>query len=85
MHLHPIRDPDQMTAGEDGVFFGIVNSKEQNVTPQQEGIGLGNIRRQLELTYRDDYSLDIQEGDLFYRLSLRINIRTHEPVELHDH
>ena len=75
----------ELKAGEDEVYFAIVNSKEQNVTSQQEGIGLGNIRRQLELTYRDDYSLDIQEGDLFYRLSLRINLHTHEQVELHDH
>jgi hypothetical protein len=70
---------------DDVVFFDIVNSKEADVNVAQEGIGLRNIRRQLELTYRNDYSLDIQHADIFYRLSLRINLHAHEPVELHDH
>src|ERR1043165_6331584 len=75
----------ELKADEEGLFFAITNSKEPDVMPGQEGIGLSNIRRQLELTYRDDYSLDIQHDDLFYRLSLRINLHKHEQVELHDH
>jgi two-component system LytT family sensor kinase len=70
---------------EDSLLFTITNSKEQDVMQGTEGIGLSNIRRQLELTYQDNYSLDIQNGDLFYRLSLGINLHTHEQVELHDH
>jgi len=70
----------------DGMLhFKIANSKEPRSRQHEEGIGLNNIHRQLELTYGPLYSFDIRDEELFYCLTLTINLQAHEKAKLHDH
>jgi sensor histidine kinase YesM len=56
--------------------FTITNSKEEDSFPAKEGIGLGNVKRQLELIYKD-FDLQIEnEADRFV-VKLYINLRNH--------
>jgi len=41
-----------------------------------QGTGIGNIRRQLELLYDDNYTLQISDADNKYRVSLSIPVKT---------
>ena len=40
-----------------------------------QGTGIGNIRRQLELLYDNNYSLQISDADNKYRVSLSIPVK----------
>lgn len=42
----------------------------------KENIGLSNLRRQLELLYKE-YSLNVQQGDSVFTATLKINLATH--------
>ncbi|HEY1115672.1 MAG TPA: histidine kinase [Chitinophagaceae bacterium] len=46
---------------------------ERNV---KENIGLSNLRRQLELLYKE-YSLTVHQGDLVFTATLKINLASH--------
>ena len=48
-------------------------SEEQSV---KENIGLSNLRRQLELLYKD-YNLSLQQGESMFTASLKINLASH--------
>lgn len=50
----------------------IKNSKEQTEMTNSEGIGLANVRRQLELIYPDMHHLEIEDENDFYRVHLEI-------------
>lgn len=43
------------------------------------GIGIDNSRKRLDLIYGNDYSLDINETDEQFDLTLTINLKHHEP------
>jgi two-component system, LytTR family, sensor kinase len=49
------------------------HSGERNV---KENIGLSNLRRQLELLYKD-YSLSVQQGESVFTAILKINLSSH--------
>jgi LytS/YehU family sensor histidine kinase len=68
----------------DLLYFNIANSKEQKAITHQEGTGLANLRRQLELLYRNSYSLDIENRDVSYSVTLTINLQKHEQAALYD-
>jgi two-component system LytT family sensor kinase len=60
--------------------FIIENSKE----PKEEiivadSIGLGNVRRQLELMY-NDYKMEVQNEQTFFKVHLAINLNSHATV-----
>jgi sensor histidine kinase YesM len=63
----------QITVKENYIYFTISNSIATNkVTSNKEGIGLTNVKKQLELLYPKEYSLDIkEENDRFY-ISLKL-------------
>ncbi len=44
--------------------------------PVKESIGLSNLRRQLELLYKD-YNLSVLQGDSVFTATLKINLATH--------
>lgn len=67
------------------LFFDIENSKEEDTASNKDGIGLTNIRRQLELTYGKLYHLNIRDELSHYCLSLSINVQQHEQAELYHH
>ncbi len=63
----------QITVKGNHIYFTISNSIATNkVTSNKEGIGLNNVKKQLELLYTKEYSLDIkEENDRFY-ISLKL-------------
>lgn len=58
--------------------FSVKNSTEISNEPEpvKENIGLSNLRRQLELLYRD-YSLSVQQGPGVFTAILSINLASH--------
>lgn len=58
--------------------FVVTNSTETTTDEQQvkENIGLSNLRRQLELLYKE-YQLTIQPGDTQFTATLKINLASH--------
>ena len=58
--------------------FMVKNSAEAFSGEQRvkENIGLSNLRRQLELLYRD-YNLSVQHNDGIFTASLKINLASH--------
>ncbi len=58
--------------------FFVKNSTEAYAEegPVKENIGLANLRRQLELLYRD-YELTVQQGDEVFTAILKINLASH--------
>ncbi|HEY0058335.1 MAG TPA: sensor histidine kinase, partial [Flavisolibacter sp.] len=59
------------------LIFAVKNSSEV-VTSQgvKENIGLSNLRRQLELLYRD-YTLSLKQSDAQFTATLSINLASH--------
>ncbi|WP_025741971.1 sensor histidine kinase [Aquimarina pacifica] len=60
---------------ENCVVFQIKNTipnQVQTVTTNTHGIGLQNVKQQLNLLYPDAHELDIQEDEHFYTVDLRI-------------
>jgi sensor histidine kinase YesM len=59
------------------VFF-VKNSAESQAEEKKrdEKIGLSNLRRQLELLYKD-YSLSVQQGEFMFTATLSINLGSH--------
>lgn len=58
--------------------FVVKNSSEalSSETGIKENIGLSNLRRQLELLYKD-YNLAVQQGDSIFTATLKINLASH--------
>lgn len=55
------------------IVFDCVNSYEANAAIEG-GIGLSNVRRRLELLYKDRYHLEIKTGNTVYHVNLIVNI-----------
>ncbi len=57
------------------IHFQAENSKPtMTVTHKAGGIGLGNVKRRLNLLYPDNHQLNITEGKDFYRVDLKLTI-----------
>lgn len=55
----------------------VKNSVDSSVEKQlKENIGLSNIRRQLQLLYKD-FDLSVRQGDLEFTATLKINLSSH--------
>ena len=59
---------------DDRLTFRITNKLRNSMTPSIEtaGIGLDNVRKRLDLIYRDNYTLDIDTLDNIYKVTLKI-------------
>lgn len=64
----------RLTTGDDHIFFQVQNSVPDNhyTKDQAGGIGLQNVRRQLELVYPDRHELQIEAGPEVFSVELRI-------------
>jgi len=65
-----------VSAQNDRLTFRVVNSL-WDVTPnltESTGIGLENVRKRLDLIYRDSYTLDIGSADNLYEVTLTIPV-----------
>lgn len=54
------------------IFFEIKNSSNTN-TISESGIGLENIKKRLELLYKDQYTLDITNDNELFKVNLKLN------------
>ncbi len=58
---------------EDYIYFDITNSIAKNrVSKNKENIGLANVKKQLELLYNENHSLDIKEDEECFILHLKL-------------
>ena len=58
----------------DHCLVDISNStrKKSNLPGKYQGLGMENIRKRLDLQYKDNYQMAIQKGELKYQLTLRM-------------
>ena len=56
----------------DRLTFTCANSKASEPNPEKGGVGLVNVRKRLDLIYQDRYTLDTQDSDDTYRITLTI-------------
>lgn len=62
------------------VFFSIENSKDSDLADGEiVGIGLGNVKRQLELMY-GDYNLDIRNDPTTFKVELIVNLDSYAKI-----
>jgi sensor histidine kinase YesM len=63
------------------LLYSVINqrpvkvAKSENKSFENLGIGIANIKRRLNLLYKSNYSLHIQESDSQYQIMLKIPIR----------
>ena len=76
-----IEDPTidiQLKVNKGKLSFKVYNNKPKAIMNTKEsmrgGIGIKNLKRQLELNYPDKYSLDIQNSDQEYKISLILDL-----------
>jgi LytS/YehU family sensor histidine kinase len=56
-------------------FFSLTNSTDRGTeTSQEQGIGLKNVRRRLDLLYENEYRLNIERSDSTFNVELQIEI-----------
>jgi two-component system, LytTR family, sensor kinase len=64
------------------LMFNVENTKERSEGQEaSDNIGLGNVKRQLQLTY-SEYNMQIDNEEALFRVSLSINLKTHEKNQL---
>lgn len=61
------------------IVFHIKNTSH-NTTNSKRGIGLENIKKRLELLYKDHYELKITEGNTYFEVTLSLN---NKKLEVH--
>ncbi|MFY0630830.1 MAG: sensor histidine kinase [Flavobacteriaceae bacterium] len=60
----------------DFILFNVTNSiAKKSLTATKEAIGLSNVKKQLELLYLDNYSLDIKEEANRFTIDLKLPIK----------
>jgi LytS/YehU family sensor histidine kinase len=62
------------------ILFGVKNScvpdkKEDSVINRQSGFGLDNVRKRLDLLYKNEHYLEIAESDGWYQVILQLKIK----------
>jgi len=61
----------------DVLFFNVknrFNKASSEVKDKTSGIGLGNVKRRLELLYGDQHTLDISQNKDWFSVSLKLNL-----------
>lgn len=57
------------------LLFNVKNTYNDSLTENKPGgLGLKNVKRRLDLTYPEAYSIDIQKTDEYYHVTLKIDI-----------
>jgi len=57
------------------LIFKIYNTRNEKSSTNNRGIGLKNLKRQLELQYAKRYSLEVLEKDTSYLVTLKLNLK----------
>jgi sensor histidine kinase YesM len=63
-----------VSVSDEKICFFIKNKKNRSNGITSTKIGLANVKRRLDLAYKQDYQLDIQEDDKYYTCQLLIHI-----------
>lgn len=64
----------RLEISDDQLLFFTFNKKQHGLKPPSSGIGLANIKRRLDLSYGDQYSLELTNDPDFYTSKLIINL-----------
>lgn len=56
------------------LFFQVINKKSNQNKDQTGGIGLQNVKRRLDLLYKDQYRLNIDDSNNIYNCELYLNL-----------
>ncbi|MDN5201014.1 histidine kinase [Fulvivirgaceae bacterium BMA10] len=64
----------QLIAGNDKILFAIENNFDPNEIEEKDGIGLGNLRRRLELLYPKKHKLSFSNKDKIYKAQLDLEL-----------
>ncbi|NQV75960.1 MAG: histidine kinase, partial [Bacteroidetes bacterium] len=56
------------------LFFQVINRKSNQNKDETGGIGLQNVRRRLDLVYKGQYRLHIEDGNDIYNCELYLNL-----------
>jgi LytS/YehU family sensor histidine kinase len=51
------------------------SSETSGLLKNESGLGLENVKKRLELQYHGEYDLDIQEGETFYQVNLKLKAK----------
>ena len=74
--IHPPKIMIDLLVKSNKLHFKVYNTKANLVEEESliyaKGIGMKNIKRQLELIYQDAYGLDIKENDFYYEVNLEL-------------
>lgn len=66
----------ELKQSKDEIVFEVYNTKPKQVSKDEmsyrKGIGMTNVKRQLQLVYPNQHKLDIEEGDFHYRVHIII-------------
>jgi len=66
------------------LFFTIANSKELQKESNENGIGIQNVLRQLQLIYGTCHQLTIQNSSTEFLVTLTINLKEYEKNQMHN-
>ena len=55
--------------------FSILNKKDADISKNEKGLGLKNVKRQLELLYPNVHQLEIKESDNSFEINLKIDLK----------
>lgn len=70
---------------EDGRFImTLKNSVHQTKAHENGGIGLSNIRRQLEIEYPNRHTIDIKSENEYFQIQLTLQLEVYESIEMSD-
>ncbi len=65
---------------DDSFTFEVFNTKSESIarneTEDTKGIGVSNVRKQLDLVYENKYTLDVEEKENSYRVFLKLNLKS---------
>lgn len=61
-----------LSIGEGKIFFSVVNSCFKAQPCVQEGVGLGNVRKRLQLIYQENAGLHTEQTDEYYKIELTL-------------
>ncbi|MNC96029.1 hypothetical protein D3C83_132910 [compost metagenome] len=76
-HFMDKKNVIKIEVGKVGNFFrfNVMNTKDiVQKTSENGGIGLKNVKRRLELSYKDKYLLDIQETPEYFSVNLELHV-----------
>lgn len=71
-----------LNQSEDSFLFEVFNTKsevkQKDQTDYTKGIGIGNVKRQLDLVYPDKFVFDVGENERDYKVTLKIFLRNED-------